>query len=89
MKVQNEINVRATTIKSHRRKNKFVDCGIVTYVPFEVGIGFTPLLCRYTEHRHIQHICFIGIYDACLCRSNFRRNKVLLYGIGMYAVVDF
>lgn len=72
-----------------RQADKFIDCGIVAYVPLEVGIGFAPLLCRYTEHRHIQHIGFIGVDDACLCRSNFRRDKVLLYGIGMDAVVDF
>ena len=72
-----------------RQADKFVDGGVVAYVSFEVGIGLAPLLCRYTEHRHIQHIGFIGIDDARLCRSNLRRDKVMLYRVGMYAVVDF
>lgn len=44
-----------------RQADKFVDCGVVVYVTFEVWIGFTPLFCRYTEHRHIQNIGFIGV----------------------------
>ena len=72
-----------------RQADKFIDSGVVAYVPSEVGIGLAPLFCRYTEHCHIQHIGFIGVDDACLCRCNLRGNKILLYGIGMYTVVDF
>ena len=47
-----------------RQAYEFVDCGVVAYVTFEVWIGFTPLFCRYTEHRHIQNIGFIGVDNA-------------------------
>ena len=72
-----------------RQTDKFVDCGVIAYIAFHAGVSITPLLCRYAKHRHIQHIGLIGIDDACLCRCNLRRDKVLPYGIGMYAVVDF
>ena len=72
-----------------RQTDKFIDRGVIAYVPLEIGIGFAPLLCRNSEHRHIQHIGFVGVDDVCLCRSDLRRDKVLLYGICMHAVVYF
>lgn len=72
-----------------RQTYKLVDCCIIAYVTFKVGIGFAPLLCRYTEHRNIQHIGFIGVDDTRLSRSNLRRNKVMLYRIGVYTVLIF
>ena len=41
---------------------------------------------------YFQHISFIGVDDTCLCRSNFRRDEVLLYGIhgtgNLYVTVE-
>ena len=56
---------------------------------FHSVVGFPPLFCRHAEHGNVQHVGFVGIDDACLRPSNFCRDKVLFYGIGMYAVVDF
>ena len=67
-----------------RQAYKFVDCGVIPYVAFNVGVSLAPLLCRCTEHRHIQHVGFVGVNDACLCRSNLRRDKVMLYGVSVY-----
>jgi len=71
------------------KTDKFVDGGIIPDIAFQVGIGILPLLCRHAEHCHVQYVSFVGINDACLRLSNFRWDKVLLDGIGMYAVVDF
>ncbi len=69
-----------------RQADKFIDCSVVTYVPFEIGIGFAPLLCRYTKHRYIQHIGFVGVNYTRLCWSNLRWDKVLLYRVGVVTI---
>ena len=55
-------------------------------IHFQFRVLFTPQLCRHTEHRHVQHVRFIGIDDICLCWRNLCRDKILFYGIGVYAV---
>ena len=57
--------------------------------PFEAGIGITPLLRGHSEHRHIKHIGFVGVNDACLGLCNFGRYKIVLDGIRMDPVVYF
>ena len=52
-----------------RQADQFVDGGIIADVAFAVGVGFAPLLCRHAEHRYVQRIGFVGVDDACLCRS--------------------
>ena len=44
-----------------RQAYKFVDCGVVAYVAFQVRVSIAPLLCRYAEHRHVEYVGFVGI----------------------------
>ena len=71
-----------------RQANQLVDSGIVAYVAFLVCICLSPLLGCHSEHRHVEYICFVGIYDACLLRSHLFGDDVAFDGIGVYAVVN-
>lgn len=62
---------------------------VVTNIFFQFWMLFTPHLCRHAEHGDIQHISFIGIDNTGLFGCHFVGNKVLLYGIGVYVIVDF
>lgn len=68
---------------------KFIDRGVITDIAFEVGIGVTPLFRCHTEHSHIQHIGFIGIYDTCLSLCNLGRYEIMLDGIGVDSIIYF
>ncbi len=72
-----------------RQTDKLIDSSIIAYIAFQIRVSLPPLLCRHTEHSYIQHIGFISIDYARLSRSNLCRNKILLYRIGMYAVIYF
>lgn len=71
-----------------RETDKLIDGGIVADVALAVGIGLAPLTSRHAEHRHVQHVGLVGIYDVCLRLRYFRRYEVLPDGIGVYAVVS-
>ena len=70
-----------------RETDEFVDGGVVADVVLAVGIGLAPLTGRHAEHRHVKHVCLVGIYDVCLRLRYFRGNEVLPDGVGMYPVV--
>ena len=66
-----------------------VDGCIVTNVSFLLGVGFAPLFGGHAKHGYVEHVCLMGIDDACLLRGHFFGNDVALDGVCMYAVVDF
>ena len=61
---------------------------MVAHVAFEFGVGITPLLRCLAEKRDIKYIGFVGVGNLCLSRRDFRRNEVLLDGVGMNAVIE-
>lgn len=64
------------------------DIGVVTDIPFQIGMAVPPLLCSHTEQGHVQHIGFTGIHHGNLLCGKLRRNQVLLDSICMDAVID-
>lgn len=67
---------------------ELVDGGIVANVAFAVGILLAPLACCDSEHCHVEHIGFFGIFVGGLFGCYLGWDEVLLDGIGMDAVVD-
>ena len=72
-----------------RKANQLIDCCIVAYVALLVSIRLSPLLGSHAEHSHIEHICLIGIDDACLLRCHLFGDDIALDGIGVNPLVDF
>ena len=52
-----------------------------------IKYGGTSHNVRFS-HRH-EYVGFVGINQTCLCLSNLRRDKILLYRVCVYAAVDF
>ena len=64
------------------------DIGVVTDIPFQIGMAVPSLLCGHTEQSHIQDIGFTGIHHGNLLCGKLRWNQILLDGICMDSIVD-
>ena len=71
-----------------RDADELVDGGVVALVALERRVGGLPLLVRHAEECHIENIRFARVDDVHLCAGDLRRDEILLYGVGVDAVVD-
>ena len=72
-----------------RKTNQLIDCCIVAYITLLLGIRLSPLLGSQAKHSHIEHICLIGIDDACLLRCHLFGDDIALDSISVNPIVDF
>ena len=71
--------------KAHELRNICV----IPDIALQLRVTIPPLLCGHAKQSHVQDICFTGVNEGNLLGGEFRRDQVLLDGVGMDAIIDF